>query len=288
MAIYRNVHISFWTDAKVADEMTPEDKYFFLYLLTNPHGNIMGCYELSIKQAEAETGYTKGTVCKLIDRMRDVHHVIDYDKDTREILVIHWYRYNWSASERLKKSLYKTLGTVKTQRFRDYLQKVVDAYHNDTLCIPYTYPMDTVSVPYPPVSVSVSVSESVSESETATGADIYSPGSERTTDGTFSPNEVVKYLNEVCGTHYRASSKKTQRLIHARQQEGYSLDDFKIVIGKKAEEWGPNPEMCKFLRPETLFGPKFESYLNQPSKLPANGSDDSSWLSLLGGDGDDA
>ena len=42
MAIYRNVHISFWTDAKVADEMTPEDKYFFLYLLTNPHGNILG------------------------------------------------------------------------------------------------------------------------------------------------------------------------------------------------------------------------------------------------------
>ena len=206
MAIYRNVHISFWTDAKVADEMTPEDKYFFLYLLTNPHGNILGCYELPIKQAEAETGYTKGTVCKLIDRMRDVHHVIDYDKDTREILVIHWYRYNWSASERLKKSLYKTLGTVKTQRFRDYLQKVVDAYPNDTLCIPYTYPMDTVSVPYPPVSVSVSVSESVSESETATGADIYSPGSEGTTDGTFSPNEVVKYLHEVCGTHYRASS----------------------------------------------------------------------------------
>ena len=285
MAIYRNVHISFWTDAKVADEMTPEDKYFFLYLLTNPHGNILGCYEFSFKQAEAETGYQKDTIRKLIDRMRNVHHVIDFDEEMREILVIHWYRYNWSASERLKKSLYKTLGTVKTQRFRDYLQKVVDAYPNNTVCIPYVYPIDTVSVPYPPVTVSVSVSES--ESEPATG-EIYSPGSKRTTDDAFFPQEVVQYLNQVCGTHYRASSKKTQRLIHARQQEGFTLEDFKIVIDKKAEEWGPNPDMCKYLRPETLFGTKFESYLNQQGRLSETEPADSSWLSLLGGEEDDA
>jgi uncharacterized phage protein (TIGR02220 family) len=287
MAIYRNVHISFWTDAKVADEMTPEDKYFFLYLLTNPHGNILGCYEFSFKQAEAETGYQKDTIRKLIDRMKNVHHVIDFDEKTREILVIHWYRYNWSASERLKKSLYKTLGTVKTQRFRDYLQKVVDAYPNNTVCIPYVYPIDTVSVPYPPVTVSVSVSESESDTEPATG-EIYSPGSKRTTDDAFSPQEVVQYLNQVCGTHYRASSKKTQRLIHARQQEGFTLNDFKIVIDKKAEEWGPNPDMCKYLRPETLFGTKFESYLNQQGRLSETEPADSSWLSLLGGEEDDA
>lgn len=287
MAIYRNVHISFWTDAKVADEMTPEDKYFFLYLLTNPHGNILGCYEFSFKQAEAETGYQKDTIHKLIDRMRNVHHVIDFDEDTREILIIHWYRYNWSASERLKKSLYKTLGTVKTQRFKDYLQKVVDAYPNNTVCIPYAYPNNTVSVPYPPVTVSVSESESESDTEPATG-EIYSPGSKRTTDDTFSPQEVVQYLNQVCGTHYRASSKKTQRLIHARQQEGFTLDDFKIVIGKKAEEWGSNPDMCKYLRPETLFGTKFESYLNQQGRLSETEPADSSWLSLLGGEEDDA
>lgn len=287
MAIYRNVHISFWTDAKVADEMTPEDKYFFLYLLTNPHGNILGCYEFSFKQAEAETGYQKDTIRKLIDRMRNIHHVIDFDEETREILVIHWYRYNWSASERLKKSLYKTLGAVKTQRFRDYLQKVVDAYPNNTVCIPYVYPIDTVSVPYPPVTVSVSVSESESDTEPATG-EIYSPGSKRTTDDAFSPQEVVQYLNQVCGTHYRASSKKTQRLIHARQQEGFTLDDFKIVIDKKAEEWGPNPDMCKYLRPETLFGTKFESYLNQQGRLSETEPADSSWLSLLGGEEDDA
>lgn len=74
---------------------------------------------------------------------------------------------------------------------------------------------------------------------------------------------VVTYLNSVCSTNYRASSKATQRLIHARVSEGYTLEDFKTVIDKKATEWGQDPKMQNFLRPETLFGTKFEGYLNQ-------------------------
>lgn len=77
---------------------------------------------------------------------------------------------------------------------------------------------------------------------------------------------VVDYLNLVCKTSYRASGTATQRLIKARLNEGFVLDDFKQVINKKAAEWGKDPKMCKFLRPETLFGTKFESYLNQKDK----------------------
>ena len=46
MAIYRNVSMSFWTDSKVADDFTAEDRYFYLYLFTNPHTNLCGCYEI--------------------------------------------------------------------------------------------------------------------------------------------------------------------------------------------------------------------------------------------------
>lgn len=74
---------------------------------------------------------------------------------------------------------------------------------------------------------------------------------------------VVTYLNERAGTSFRANSRKTQSLINARINEGYSLDDFKRVIDVKWSEWGNNTEMCKYIRPETLFGTKFESYLNQ-------------------------
>lgn len=74
---------------------------------------------------------------------------------------------------------------------------------------------------------------------------------------------ILSYLNEKAGTSYRASSKKTQSLINARFNETFTIDDFKRVIDIKVAEWGNDEKMSKFLRPETLFGPKFESYINQ-------------------------
>lgn len=74
---------------------------------------------------------------------------------------------------------------------------------------------------------------------------------------------ILSYLNEKAGTSYRASCKKTQSLINARFNETFTIDDFKRVIDIKVAEWGNDEKMSKFLRPETLFGPKFESYLNQ-------------------------
>lgn len=78
--------------------------------------------------------------------------------------------------------------------------------------------------------------------------------------------EIVNYLNNSAGTNYRASSKKTRELIKARINEGYTLEDFKVVIEKKTREWINDNKMKGYLRPETLFGTKFEGYLNQPVK----------------------
>ncbi|HGH7180717.1 TPA: phage replisome organizer N-terminal domain-containing protein [Bacillus luti] len=75
--------------------------------------------------------------------------------------------------------------------------------------------------------------------------------------------EIVDYLNEKAGTQYRATAKETQRLIKARYQDGFTLDDFKKVIDNKATQWLNNPEMSSYLRPMTLFGTKFEGYLNE-------------------------
>lgn len=73
---------------------------------------------------------------------------------------------------------------------------------------------------------------------------------------------IVEYLNQKAGTKYKSSSKKTQTCIHARLAEGFSVDDFKTVIDKKCAEWIGDEKMEQYLRPETLFGTKFESYLN--------------------------
>jgi len=73
---------------------------------------------------------------------------------------------------------------------------------------------------------------------------------------------IVNYLNKVCYTSYKITSGKTKTLIKARYKEGFTLDNFRTVIKNKYVEWS-NTDMSKFLRPETLFGPKFEGYLNQ-------------------------
>ncbi len=74
--------------------------------------------------------------------------------------------------------------------------------------------------------------------------------------------EIINYLNLKTGYNYRSDISKTRKLIQSRWKEGFKLDDFKNVIDKKTTEWF-NTDMKKYLRPETLFGTKFEGYLNQ-------------------------
>lgn len=70
--------------------------------------------------------------------------------------------------------------------------------------------------------------------------------------------EVVGALNRAAGTAFRDTSKKTRSLIRARWAEGYRLDDFEAVVGEKAAQWSGDAKMRAYLRPETLFSPKFE------------------------------
>jgi uncharacterized phage protein (TIGR02220 family) len=76
-------------------------------------------------------------------------------------------------------------------------------------------------------------------------------------------SEIVSYLNEKVKANFKSSSTKTIQLIRARWKEGFTLDDFKQVIDIKTDEWISDSKMNRYLRPETLFGTKFESYLNQ-------------------------
>ena len=73
---------------------------------------------------------------------------------------------------------------------------------------------------------------------------------------------IIGHLNSKTGSKYRVKSAKTRALIKARLNEGYTVDDFEKVIDTKCDEW-LNTSMSKYLRPETLFSNKFESYFNQ-------------------------
>ncbi len=81
--------------------------------------------------------------------------------------------------------------------------------------------------------------------------------------------EIIAYLNKKTGRDYKPAAAKNKKPIHARWQEGYRLQDFKKVIDNKCFSWGNDPKMSQYLRPETIFGPKFDGYLNENS-IPAN------------------
>lgn len=148
MAIYRNVSLSFWEDNKIVDDFTYKDKYFLLYLLTNPHTNLIGCYEISVKQMSNELGLDKSEVEELLTRMEQVHQVIFYAGETKEILIKNWHKYNWTKSEKLLKKVESLTKYIKSKKLRSYMEEILKKY---MVSIGYPYTMDT--------SVSVTVSD---------------------------------------------------------------------------------------------------------------------------------
>ena len=88
------------------------------------------------------------------------------------------------------------------------------------------------------------------------------------------PNNIcakaVQLLNDLSGSSFRASTKSTQKLIHAREKDGYTWEDVEAVIRHQCGLWGKDEKMRKYLRPETLFGSKFESYLSDAKRCGQN------------------
>lgn len=141
MATFRNIQISFWTDTKVSEDFSVEERYFFLYLLTNPHTTLSGCYEISIKQMSDESGLAKDKCKRLIEKLERDYGVIAYSLDTREVLIVNWSKHNWTGSEKYRTALRKQISAIKNDSFKEYLQGKLDGI--DTVSIPYQYPTDT-------------------------------------------------------------------------------------------------------------------------------------------------
>ena len=94
MAVFRKVHTKFWQDPKVLEEMTPKDKYFMLYLLTNPNTTQCGIYEITRKQIAFEMGYSQESVNAMMDRFINIHKLIRYNVETEELAIKNWGKYN--------------------------------------------------------------------------------------------------------------------------------------------------------------------------------------------------
>jgi DnaD/phage-associated family protein len=148
MAKYRQIHVNFWQDSFVLD-LTPEEKYFYLYLMTNSKTSQCGIYELPKKVIEMETGYNRETVDKLLQRFID-YGKIKYNEATKEIFILNWAKYNMINSSKVMACIKKELEQVKTPEFvMEFISRCQKlGYKTDTISIPYPYGIDTVSIDY--------------------------------------------------------------------------------------------------------------------------------------------
>lgn len=137
MAKYRQVHVEFWQDGFVLD-LTPEEKYFYLYLMTNSKTSQCGIYELPKRIIETETGYNRETVDKLLQRFID-YDKIAYSEKTKEIMVKKWINYNFINSPKVINCIKKELEKVKETSFIKQYQE---------LAIRLGYGIDTLSIDY--------------------------------------------------------------------------------------------------------------------------------------------
>ncbi len=115
MAVYRNVQVNFWQDEFILD-LTPEERYFYIYLLTGTKTKQCGIYVLPKRVAELETGYSMETVEKLLNRFVEYGKIL-YDAETKELYIMNWLNYNPILNTNVEKCVLRELKTVKNKEF---------------------------------------------------------------------------------------------------------------------------------------------------------------------------
>lgn len=142
MSTHRYLNVSFWQDAFVLD-LTPEEKYFYIYLMTNSKTSQIGIYELPSRVIELETGYNRETVEKLLTRFIE-YEKIEYNQPTKEIYIRNWAKFNWNNSEKVITRVKADLENVKHQPFAIKYVDYVNSLEKNNKVIQYPYSIDSL------------------------------------------------------------------------------------------------------------------------------------------------
>ena len=206
-----------------------------------------------------------------IDRARTIQRTIRASDDDMKILIAkgflipfesgvvvirHWRIHNYIQSDRFQTTIYQD-----EKSHLEYDQSKVANFNAEKKCI------HDVSIPEPQVRLG---KDRLDKDRLTT----YSADSDESYEEPIPYQEIIEYLNNTCGKGYTHTGKSSRKLIRARWNDGFRLDDFKKVIDTKSLDWLKNKDMKKYLRPETLFGTKFETYLNEAPRSNRNSSND--------------
>lgn len=118
MAKFRQIQTNFWSNTYIQEEMTAEDKYFYLYLMTNEFTTQIGIYSITKKQMAFDLGYSLESVQALLQRFETYHKLIKYDTETREIILLKWAENNLNVGGKPVQDLIKKeISQVKNKEF---------------------------------------------------------------------------------------------------------------------------------------------------------------------------
>lgn len=220
MANFRQVYVEFWQDPKVLEELTPEDKYFYLYLLTNPNTTQIGVYRITKKRMAFDMGYSPESVSSLLDRFQHHHKLVVYNSETREIAIIKWGKYNLKkAGKPMMDCIEKELKQIEDKTL---LELIFPHIPNDAIREAFLRYVNDTHDDTSPCSGQEKEKEEEEEKELK---DILSS---KPDDASFSENEkdeipyklIIDLLNKVAGTRYRYTTEKTKKDIKACKNRG--------------------------------------------------------------------
>ena len=129
-----SINTGFWTSPQVVDNFTPEDRYVYLYCITNPRTNLCGCYEVSIKTIAFETGLERYEAADILDRLQRRHGVICYDADTRELFIVNWLRNQWNSSPKWAENAQRSIRRIKSRWLRLMVRAQFLRAENENRC----------------------------------------------------------------------------------------------------------------------------------------------------------
>lgn len=125
MAIKRTIDTRLWYDPLISDKFTKDDKLFWLYCLSNPHNNLCGVAIISPKLMALETGIEPSEINLLIEKFSTDYKRILYSYENSELIILNWYKYNWSTSLNVKQSLEKQIEDIKTDKFKSIIIEIM-------------------------------------------------------------------------------------------------------------------------------------------------------------------
>lgn len=120
---YSKIQRNFW-ETDEAREMTPEEKYFWMYLQTNANVNTLGCYAFRMRKAMDETGYNRETLEKLLQRMEQVLRIL-YDEGTKEVFLLHWAEGNWNKKTATLRALAADLKEIQSKTLKETVKTLL-------------------------------------------------------------------------------------------------------------------------------------------------------------------